>query len=186
MINQVEPGRCPDERVKAIAATFADTGGADLDNALLEWPRDPRLHFLKGSLLAARQDFAGAQVAMRRAVDLAPDFAVARFQLGLLLLTCGEPYAAQEALGPLHALPPDHYLHLFASGLSSLVRDDFEQASELLLRGMSRNHDNPAMNRDMQLIVDQLRTKMEAGVGTGPGSPVDQLLQQAALKASKR
>lgn len=180
------PTPCPDERMKTLVSGLATTNGADLDEALRGWPLDPRLHFLKGSLLASRQDYAGARVAMRRAVDIAPDYAVARFQLGLLLLTCGEPYAAQEALGPLHSLAPDHYLHLFASGLSSLISDDFERAADLLVRGMSRNHDNPAMNRDMQLIVDQLRTKMADGVGNGPASPVDQLLQQAALKAGKQ
>jgi Flp pilus assembly protein TadD len=184
-MNPTVQGRCPDERIKELVADFAATGGAELDEALRQWPGDPRLHFLKGSQLAARQDYAGARIAMRRAVDIAPDYAVARFQLGLLLLTCGEPYAAQEALGPLHSLAPDHYLHLFASGLSSLIRDDFEQASDLLRRGMSRNGENPAMNRDMQLIVDQLRQKMDEGIGTGPASPVDQLLQQAALKAGK-
>src|SRR5271156_6341339 len=98
---------CPSERISSLVTSIQKNeprGMRDLDGLLSEYPRDPRLHFLKGSLLAGQQDYAAARAAMRHAVDLAPDYAIARFQLGFLLLTSGEAHAAQEAWGPLHSL----------------------------------------------------------------------------------
>jgi tetratricopeptide (TPR) repeat protein len=185
MATQTNPGHCPDERMKSLLAAMKGKGDADLNDALRAYPDDPRLHFLKGSMLAGRQDYAGARAEMRRALELAPGYAIARFQLGLLLLTCGEAVPAQEVLGPLQSLPPDNFLRLFASGLHSLIRDDFTDAANLLRQGMARNQEIPAMNRDMQLIIDELRGKLDEGIGGKPASSVDMLLQQAALKASK-
>jgi hypothetical protein len=119
-------------------------------------------------------------------VDLAPDYAIARFQLGFLLLTSGESHAAQEAWGPLHALPADNYLRLFVMGLCHLIRDEFNDVINVLQDGMARNRDNPAMNRDMQLIIDEVRAKLSGqDRGTAPISSVDFLLQQAAMKATR-
>ncbi len=178
---------CPDGRMTALlAAAGRDAAGGlrELEILLIEFPGDPRLHFLKGSLLAGRQDYAGARAAMRHAVDLAPDFAVARFQLGFLLLTSGEPHAAQEAWGPLHGLPRDSYLRIFVEGLGHLIRDEFGDAVRLLPDGIARNGKNQPMNRDMQLIVDEVRRKQAEG-GSGPISSVDFLLQQSALKSTR-
>jgi hypothetical protein len=176
---------CPDERMRSLLAAMKTRGDTDLEDALSAYPDDPRLHFLKGSGLAGRQDYVGARAEMRRALDLSPGYAVARFQLGLLLLTSGEAVAAQEAWGPLQSLPPDNFLRIFASGLCSLIRDDFTDAVEMLRQGMARNQEIPAMNRDMQMIIDELRGKLDEGIGGKPASSVDLLLQQAALKAAK-
>jgi tetratricopeptide (TPR) repeat protein len=180
---------CPQDKLSSLMTAI----GSDepramraLDTLLSAYPRDARLHFLRGSLLAARQDYKAARAAMRHAVDLAPDYAVARFQLGFLLLTSGEPYPAQEAWGPLHALPVDHYLRLFVEGLTRLIRDEFSDTIRLLKEGVERNRENLPMNRDMQLIIDEVRGKMSAQAnGEAPVSTVDMLLQQAALKSTK-
>ena len=178
---------CPDDRLTGLIALAGDDvrGTRELDTLLGQYPKDPRLLFLKGSLLAGRQDYAGARAAMRHAVDLAPDYAIARFQLGLLLLTCGEPHAAQEAWGPLHALPADNCLRLFVLGLNHLIRDEFDDTIRLLKEGMAQNRDNLPLNRDMQLIVDEVRGKLSEQGREAPASSVDFLLQQAALKATR-
>jgi tetratricopeptide (TPR) repeat protein len=155
-----------------------------LEALLTAYPQDARLHFMKGSLLAGSEDYAAARVSMRRAVDLAPDFAVARFQLGFLLLTSGEPYPAQEAWGPLHALPKNHYLRLFVDGLCHLIRDEFEDTIRMLEAGIAGNSENLPMNRDMQLIINEVRSKLGASQDTATSS-VDQLLQQAAFKGTR-
>jgi tetratricopeptide (TPR) repeat protein len=177
---------CPDARMSVLMASVgADTrrGMRDLEAMLQEYPQDARLHFLKGSLLAGEQDYSDARVSMRHAVDLAPNFHVARFQLGFLLLTSGESLAAQEAWGPLHALPDDNYLHLFVRGLSHLIRDEFGETIKLLQTGIARNTENPAMNRDMELILEKIRNQPDPGKrDDARTSSVDFLLQQAALK----
>ena len=176
---------CSEARLSALLAAAAkDEARAtgELTALLLDFPSDPRLHFLKGSFLAGKQDYAAARMAMRRAVDLAPDYGIARFQLGLLLLTSGEPYAAQEAWGPLHGLAAEHYLRLFVEGLCHLIRDEFGRAIQSLEEGIARNAENPAMNRDMQLVIDEINRKRS---DSGGASSVDLLLQQAALKATR-
>ena len=182
-------GLCPDDRIKSLLQAMERNSGVamlDLDEALRSFPGDPRLHFLKGSMLASAEDFAGARQAMRRAVEIAPDYAVARIQLGLLLLSSGEAVPAQEALGPLLSLPDDSYLRHFAMGLYALIRDEFEDAAKQLRHGMALNRDNPPMNRDMQLIIDGMEGKTGKRDRAKPVSTVDLLLQQAALKANKR
>src|SRR6266702_4317043 len=140
MKQQSASAYCPDGIMSALVAAIgadARRGMRDLDATLDEYPQDARLHFLKGSLLAGEQEFASARISMRRAVDLAPDYQVARFQLGFLLLTSGEPHAAQEAWGPLHSLPSENYLHLFVKGLCHLIRDEFRDAIKVLQDGMA-------------------------------------------------
>jgi tetratricopeptide (TPR) repeat protein len=180
---------CPEAKISALVAAIGKDRSHEMeevDRLLSDYPNDPRLHFLKGSLLAGRQDYVPARASMRHAVDLAPDYAIARFQLGFLLLTSGEPHAAQEAWGPLHALAADNYLRVFVIGLCHLIRDEFADAVRLLQDGMARNRDNPAMNRDMQLIVDEIHGKLSRGDGgEAPMSSVDFLLQQAALKSTR-
>lgn len=182
-----EKGLCPDDKLSRITVSLGTRigiGARDLDVLLLEYPNDARLHFLQGAIAASAQDFATARASMRRAVDLAPDYAIARFQLGFLLLTSGEPHAAQEVWGPLDALPADNYLRLFATGLRHLIRDEFDDTIQLLREGMARNLENPAMNRDMQMIVDKVRESSKNGDRSdAPTSSVDFLLQQAALKS---
>lgn len=175
---------CPDADldtlVKTLEVVDAGRGLADVDRLLRDYGNDPRLHFLKGSLLAAKEDYAGARTAMRHAVDLAPDYVLARFQLGLLLLTCGEPHAAQEAWGPLHGLEPDHYLRLFTTALIHLIHDEWTDALDNFEKGIARNGENPALNHDMQLIVAETRQKMtSADRDEETTSSVHQLLQQS-------
>lgn len=188
MTNKPPSGLCPDNKLSPLLALAGDAnlrGMRELDDVLKDYPSDPRLHFLRGSILAARQDYSGARASMRRAIDLAPDYAVARFQLGLLLLTSGEAYAAQEVWGPLHLLPSEQYLRSFVLGLCHLIRDEFAEAVRLLKEGISRNRENPAMNKDMQLIIDEIQRKLDAGTSAPAASSVDLLLQQAALKATR-
>lgn len=177
---------CPDEVLRELAEKFAggDSSQAEVSGFLKEYPDDPRLHFLLGSLLASAHDYEAARRAMRHSVDLAPDFHVARFQLGFLLLTSGEAVAAQEAWGPLHGLPSRSYLRCFVDGLCHLVRDEFDAAVQRLEEGISANRENVAMNRDMELIIGELRSKRLTGDGE-TASSVDLLLRQAAMKSTQ-
>lgn len=187
MASKTKHRLCPESRLSEMFATLRTDpvrGAKDLEGLLAHYPEDARLHFMRGSLLAGEQDYAAARTAMRRAVDLAPDYPIARFQLGLLLLTCGEAYPAQETWGPLHNLPRDHYLRLFVEGLMCLVRDDFAGTIRLLEQGIAANHENPPLNRDMQMVIDEVRAK-SGGMTKGAASSVDLLLQQAALKSTR-
>lgn len=166
----------PQAELDALVQALQTTEGAGpVETALAAWPEDPRLHFLHGSVLAGDRAYPAARQAMARALDLAPDFAIARFQLGFLEFTSGEPERARDTWRPLDALPPGHALRLFVDGLLMLVRDDAVGAIATLKAGIQANADNPALNGDMQLLIDTL--SRDAGT-EAPTSETDLLLRQ--------
>ena len=185
---------CPDEdllRLTALLDTDEAGGLSLLGDLLARYPEDARLHFLDGSMLAARRDYQGARVSMARAVELAPDYAIARFQLGLLLLTEAEPDAARAILSPLASLDEDDPLRMFATGLDFLISDRLPEAADWLERGMNHNSAHPAMNHDMELMLREIRAKLagnevaETEAEEPAQSAAQMLLQQAALRSTK-
>ena len=122
-----------------------------------------------------------AHRSLTRAVALAPDFAIARFQLGLFQLTSGESENALETWGRLDKLADGHYLRNFVDGLRCLIRDDFAGVIEKLQQGIALNQENPPLNRDMQLIIDRCRPLLAhartTGDATEPASETSLILQ---------
>ena len=178
---------CPPNGISSLLEamrTNARQGSRELDGLLLEYPSDARLHFLKGSSLAEEGgDIQAARAAMQRAVDLAPDHVMTRFQFGFHLLAWGEVGAAQEIWRPLLSLPDAHYVHHLVKGLYHLINEEIEEALRLLQSGIAGNNENQPTNRDMQLIVDAVVDRLHYGrMREAPASSVDSLLQQAALK----
>ena len=104
------------------------------------FPNDARLHFLLGSLLIDLRRFIEAHAALVRAVTLAPDFHIARFQLGFFELTSGEAEAARASWQPLlRTLPREHFLCRFVVGLEALIADRFDLCINALTEGMAIN-----------------------------------------------
>lgn len=162
--------QCSDEEMgQLVAAAEAGTGDevAFAERLLDSYPEDARLHFLRGSLLAGSGRPIEAHSSLSRAVALAPDFAVARFQLGFFELTSGEAARALATWEPLRTLPTDHYLARFVDGLTHLIHDRFADASRELKAGIAVNDENLPLNRDMNLIVEQCAgLKDAAAAGT--------------------
>jgi hypothetical protein len=148
---------CSEEKLQALVQDM-QSGQPDpierIDTLLVEFPEDPRLHFLRGSNLIEKGRLIEAHRSLSRAVSIAPDFAIARFQLGFFQLTSGEPENALETWGRLDRLPDGHYLRKFVDGLRCLIRDDFAAAIVNLRDGIELNEENPPLNRDMQLLID--------------------------------
>lgn len=149
-----------------------------IDVLLADFPEDARLHFLRGSILAGAGRLIEAYGSLSRAVEIAPDYALARFQLGLFQLTSGEPENALDTFGRLDRLPDGHYLRKFVDGLRCLIRDDFVGTVENLKRGIQLNTENPPMNNDMQLLVDQCQQLISAAPDGGAVSETSLILNQ--------
>ncbi|MFZ2031079.1 MAG: hypothetical protein WAU68_12265 [Vitreimonas sp.] len=132
-----------------------------LDRALATYPQDARLHFLRGSMLAGAGRYIEAHQALKHAVELAPDYAIARFQLGFFELTSGETANALETWGRLDGLPDGHYLRKFVDGLRCLIRDEFAAVIVSLSEGIALNSENPPLNNDMALIIERCRPLAE-------------------------
>lgn len=163
-------GQCGEARMREIlevAAADTMAGVAAIDTALDSWPDDARLHFLKGSMLIGEKRFIAAHSALTRAVALAPEFHLARFQLGFFELTSGEAETARATWLPLHSLPDDNCLKVFVDGLEHLIADRFEACIAELRRGIALNRENGPLNGDMQLIISQCE---EILGGNKPGS----------------
>ena len=143
----------PDEELgEAIAALAAgqDRAEAALDALAARYPEDPRLHFMKGSILAG----SGRSIEAHRAL--------ARYQLGFFELTSGEPQKALGTWGPLLAEPEGSYLRKFVEGMTHLIRDEFAPAIELFEAGIALNAENEPMNDDIRLLVAECRKLQRA------------------------
>ena len=183
----------PNELLQPVLAQIGQDGNAalvTLGELLHLYPNDARLPFLQGSVLASLEHYGEARVAMQRAVDIAPGYGVARFQLGFLELTSGDARAAQSTWQPLLDLPSDNPLNLFAQGLNKLIVDDFHATIALLEAGIALNTELPPMNKDMALIVQQAREKLESQPAAEPAtqdveSGAHFLLKQYSFKDTK-
>jgi len=163
---------CPDDELQDLMAAMQSDDRDELakaDRLILAYGNDARLHFLRGSMLAGIGRPIEALSSLRRAVELAPDFAIARFQLGFFQLTSGEAADALSTWGPVALLPDGHYLRFFVGGLTHLIRDEFEETIARLEEGIAANEENPALNGDMQLIIDQVRAVQQSNRAAGSG-----------------
>jgi tetratricopeptide (TPR) repeat protein len=154
-----------DEEIAELVASVEKGGNGDraVEALLARYPKDPRLHFMQGSLLAEGGRAIEAHRAMSRALELEPAYALARYQLGLFELSSGEPARALSTWGPLLALGSDQYLRNFVEGMAHLIRDEFGEAIALFERGIALNRENEPMNRDIRLLIDRCRQLDGAG-----------------------
>jgi tetratricopeptide (TPR) repeat protein len=178
---------CDDQTMQELISamqTEEDQTGR-IEALLEEHPDDARLHFLRGSMLIGKGRLIEAHRALSRAVSLAPDFSIARFQLGFFQLTSGEAEKALDTWGRLDRLADGHYLRKFVDGLRALIRDDFQGAISCLEQGIALNEENPALNRDMGLIVERCRPLL-AGSASGQesSSETSLILQQFANRSN--
>jgi len=152
--------RCSDEEMGELLAAMqgAPDALALVERMINPYPGDARLHFLRGSILAGSGRPIEAHLSLSRAVEIDPDFTLARFQLGFFELTSSEVARALATWEPLQSLPEDHYLRQFVTGLTHLIHDRFPETIAALEAGIAANQENPPMNGDMQLIIDRCRT----------------------------
>ena len=199
MDGTAEAGPCPEGPLAAALQRLGrddEDGLTCLSDLILSYPLDPRLHFLKGSVLAGLQRYTDARVAMARSIEIAPDFALARFQLGFLDLTSGRALDAIGVWSPLLLLSENEPLRVLAEGLINLAADNFSETRRLLQKGMALNRDNPLINADMQLILDEIANKPDSSESArlaqkqkpeeepAQVSAAHQLLQQYQIKDS--
>jgi tetratricopeptide (TPR) repeat protein len=155
----------------ALAASAGNDSEASigfLKRAIALDERAAEPHYLLGAEYAGKGLYEQAVAEMQAALARKPELAAARFQLGLLFLTMARIEEAATTWGLLDMLPAEHPFLLFKTGLLHLVRDEFDQAASFLQAGMARNHENQALNRDMQLVLDQIARVRAGTAGSEP------------------
>ncbi len=119
-------------------------------------------HFLIGAEHAAAGNINLAEAAFARAVLLSPDFALARYQLGLLQFTSQRAAVALLTWQPLFGLPPGDAMGCFVRGFEALARDDFAAALGHFRLGLACDDLNPAMASDIQRVVEAVERLPQA------------------------
>ncbi|MBI3229332.1 MAG: hypothetical protein HYZ45_03860 [Burkholderiales bacterium] len=145
-------------RLALAASGENDTGAAIgyLKEAISRPDARAIAHFLLGAEYATIKMYDRAIEEMQKALEMDASLAIVRLQLGLLWLSSGVAETAATVLAPLQELPADDPLRLFGAGLTHLMRDEFTEASSNLQAGIARNDSNPALNTDMQKIVQEI------------------------------
>lgn len=168
-----------DELLGLSLAAMHDTRDADamaMLNALVGRNRE---HAFARYLLAAQHAQMGlmdkAEDGFRAAVALAPGLAMARFQLGQLLLLKGEVDQARDVFMPLQA-DADPALSAYAGALAALVEDRIQAAIGQLEVGLACPQSVPVLARDMR----QLLANLHARSGGEIAPPAESELPSAA------
>lgn len=154
-----------DKDMAAILEALADPNRTDdevLLSAIKDYSGDARLYFLQGSALASAGRLIEAHDSLTKAVMLAPDFHIARFQLGFFQLTSGESDNALKTWARLDGLPKSHYLRVFVIGLRHLIRDEIADCIVRLEEGIKLNAENTPLNNDMHTIIGELKPLIAA------------------------
>jgi len=111
-------------------------------------------------LLAAEHAQLGmmdrAEEGFKKAVMLAPDFPMARFQLGQLYLVKNELGLAKEMFAPIALLPEGLALTAYAKGLIAAANDDIAEAIAHLEAGLACEQEIAALAEDMQSMRSNL------------------------------
>jgi len=133
----------------------------DLQQAVTRHPENAELRYAFGAQLAQDGHYDRAADEMTTALRLQPALYTARLQLGLLYLTQAKVPDALETWQPLEALENSSPLKHFKQGLEALICEDFSACIEFLERGITLNESNPALNRDMNLIIAKAREALQ-------------------------
>jgi len=129
---------------------------AQIQAAVAREPRNAQLRYLLGAELAQQKEYPAAVVEMNTALELDPGLHFARFQLGLLYLTMGQPAQSVATWASLESLEENAALKFFKRGLEALIRDDFNTCVDLLRQGIALNTQNAPLNRDMSMVIERV------------------------------
>ena len=143
----------------ALEAVNQDRNGEAVSMLKTLLERDPT-HVFATYLLAAEHAQLGlmdrAEEGFRKTVQMAPDFSIARFQLGQLCLVKGDPVAAKSMLAPLTNLPEGDALLGYAKGLIAAADEDAGEAIHQLQAGLVCPQEIPALAMDMRKVLENL------------------------------
>jgi tetratricopeptide (TPR) repeat protein len=114
-------------------------------------------HFLIASEQASDGDFAQAELSFANALLLAPDFALARYQLGLLQFSSARAAVALLTWQPLFLLPEGEALLHYVRGFAALAQDSFAPCLQHFRRGLECTPANPALNSDILQLIEAVQ-----------------------------
>lgn len=155
-----------DTMQRALDATRRDAldeSEALLQQAMALEPGNGMPHYLRATNFAHAGNEELAEASFVSCLSRAPDFVIARFQLGLLQLTGGRAALAHASWEPLLLLHDMHPLKLFVQGFLAILGQQFGAAREFFERGIAHNHENAPLNEDMKGVIARIDAAASAG-----------------------
>jgi tetratricopeptide (TPR) repeat protein len=153
----------------------AEGSGGDaltyLKRAIEKRPDDARAHWALAAEYASLRMPDRARDHFARSLEIDPAPPVARFQFGLLMLTQGDAAQAQAIWEPLDALGANDPVRIFKNGLLHMAGDRFDEALAEIRRAMAVPTVDPAMRRDMEMVVSNIETA-QRNAAANAGTPV--------------
>ncbi|KHK58658.1 hypothetical protein PI87_02610 [Ralstonia sp. A12] len=146
--------------VQQIGTCDADSAMTLLEAAATRYPANPHVLFLLAAQYMQAKHTDQAEAAYIAVLQVAPDYSIARFQLGLLQMTSGRPATALTTWGPLDLLENRHPLRLFKRAFELLHQNQIADACTLLREGIGQNVENDPLSRDMQMLLGRLEAAM--------------------------
>ncbi len=117
-------------------------------------------HFLIGSEYAAQGNISAAETAFANAVLLAPGLSLARYQLGLLLMSTDRMATALVIWQPLlmvsEADPITPALAQFVRGHAALAQNNLAQAVALFNAGIELNTTHAPVSDDIRQLIKRI------------------------------
>lgn len=145
------------EGMSALERSDVAAAERHLRDAIDARPDAHHAHYLLGATLAQMGQSREAEQSLLTCLRISPNFAIARFQLGLLQLVNGAQDAGRQTLVPLVS-ESNAFLARFAQGLIAVVSGRREEAISALREGLLLNEQIPVLNRDMQGVLSRLES----------------------------
>lgn len=119
-------------------------------------------HFLLGSEYAAAGDQGAAEACFAQTVLLAPEFHLARYQLGLLQFSGGRPHVAMVSWASLQLLPPDQPFPHLVDAFTALMSDQLHEARAQFMAAVPL-----ARNAGLEADIGKLIARLDEQAGAG-------------------
>lgn len=120
-------------------------------------------HFLLAAEHASAGDFARAELSYASSLLLAPDFSLARYQMGLLQFSSQRATVALLTWQPLFLLPEADALLHYVRGFAALAQDAFADALRHFRRGLECTPANPVLSADILQVVEAVERLQAPG-----------------------
>lgn len=122
-------------------------------------------------LLAAEHAQLGmmdrAQTGFEKTVALAPEFEMARFQLGQLYFVKNDVQAAKDMFAPIAGQADATAISAYARGFVAAANEQLELAIEQFQAGLAMPQDVPALALDVQRVLENLLSLKNNSLGLG-------------------
>ncbi len=125
-----------------------------------------KFYYILGAQHAEIGMYERAVEEMTKALELDGSMDTARFQLGLLKMTMNDVEGARDTWSLLDEKDEKEPLRLFKTAILEAASGNFIKALDIAQQGIDANNENPALNVDMNNLVERWKASLETDAGS--------------------